>query len=347
MPPSDDLAVPERSTEVAARLDAVRLVLAHRGLAGALLSTRRNFAWLTAGGSNHVVLASEVGAAPVLVTRGRSVVLAPVSEVDRIRDEELAGTGLALETVPWEDPGAARAAARRLAGGPVADDAAIEPDLVPTRSVLRPFEVDRLAWLAGVVEDGVDAGLTDAAGATELELCATTLERVARLGVRAPVLLAAADDRIVRYRHPLPSTAVVRSRAMIVLVGERWGLHVALTRFRELVPPGPELVRRRAAAGKVLDALLAASRPGATLGEAFGAGVAAYAENGFADEWRAHHQGGLIGYQPRERIATPGDPFVLASGMAVAWNPSLAGAKAEATAVLEAAGRLRILTRGG
>ena len=55
---------------------------------------------------------------------------------------------------------------------------------------------------------------------------------------------------------------------------------------------------------------------------------------GFPDEWRDHHQGGSIGYQPRERVALPGDTTVIEAGMALAWNPSIAGVKAEDTIVI-------------
>jgi Xaa-Pro aminopeptidase len=89
----------------------------------------------------------------------------------------------------------------------------------------------------------------------------------------------------------------------------------------------------------------AATRPGATFGDVFAVAQAAYADAGFPDEWRDHHQGGSIGYQPRERVALPGDPTTIESGMAFAWNPSIAGAKAEDTIVI-ADGAARTVTGG-
>ena len=63
-----------------------------------------------------------------------------------------------------------------------------------------------------------------------------------------------------------------------------------------------------------------------------------YAEVGFPEEWRRHHQGGLTGYRSREVIAGPGVATEIAVGQAFAWNPSLPGAKAEETFVLTSGG---------
>jgi len=109
---------------------------------------------------------------------------------------------------------------------------------------------------------------------------------------------------------------------------------VALTRIRDLEAPVADLSRRIAAVDEVQAAMHAATRPGGTFGDVFAAAQAAYTATGYSEEWRDHHQGGSIGYQPRERIALPGDPTRIQPGMAFAWNPSIAGAKAEETIVL-------------
>jgi len=93
-----------------------------------------------------------------------------------------------------------------------------------------------------------------------------------------------------------------------LIVAERWGLHVAVTRFAELRPPDADLSARMAATEQVHAAMIEATRSGRTLGDVFAAAQAAYADVGHPDEWRLHHQGGIIGYQGRERIAVPGDP---------------------------------------
>ena len=167
---------------------------------------------------------------------------------------------------------------------------------------------------------------------------------LAREGIRAPVVLAAADRRIELYRHPLPGPTAVERRLMLVLVAERWGLHAAATRIRDFEPPPVKLERRAAAVEQVQSALYEATAPGATLGDAFAAAQAAYARVGFPDEWQLHHQGGIIGYQGRERVAVPGDATRIEAGMAFAWNPSITGAKAEDTFILSEDASRRLVT---
>jgi Xaa-Pro dipeptidase len=340
----DPIGDRERAGEVVARLERLRSLLDRGGHAAALLTTRRNFAWLTAGGTAHVDLASESAIAGTLVTRDEAVVITQNIEAVRLADEELAGLDVEVVAVPWWEPGAVEAEALRRVppGTRPADDHELEPDLVGIRSALSAFDRDRLASLGATARLALDATLaTMRPGMTEDDLVADLLGRLP--GVRVPVVLAAADGRIARYRHPLAGATAIRTRAMLVLVAERWGLHVALTRIRELEPPAADLARRIEAVGEVQAAMRAATRPGATFGDVFEAARAAYAEAGFPDEWRDHHQGGSIGYQARERIAIPGDPTVVRAGMAFAWNPSIAGAKAEDTIVLESGGE-RVVT---
>jgi Xaa-Pro dipeptidase len=336
----------DREGEHRARLTTLRALLDRRGDAAALLTTRRNFAWLTAGGSGHVVQSSEASIAGILVTLDHVVVITQNIEVARLADEELAGLGLEIVPVPWWEPAAIEAeAVRRLPPGQrPADDADLEPELSLIRSVLSALDRDRMAELGRVANDAMEATVaTVQPGMTEDDVVAELLGRLP--GVRAPVVLAAADARIARYRHPLPGGTPIRSRVMLVLVAEQKGLHVALTRFRELRAPRPDLARRIEAVGAVQSAMHAATRPGATFGDVLAVARSAYADAGFPDEWRDHHQGGSIGYQARERVALPGDTTVIEPGMALAWNPSIAGTKAEDTIVI-VDGEARTVTAG-
>lgn len=334
-----------RTDAAATRLARVREVLARRGTRAAFLETRRNFAWLTAGGSNHVVTGSETGVAGIFVTPGEAIVVTSRIEGDRIATEETGDLGWNVEEVDWWLDDGPFEAARRLAGGEVARDADLEADLVPLRSRLSPLDQERLAELGGLATRAVETVLAGARpGMAENDLAAALAESLP--GARTPVVLVAADERIPRFRHPIPTEATIRGRVMLVIVAERWGLNAAVTRFREWDEPGDELSRRFEAVRQVERAMHEATVPGATLGDVIAAAQAAYGRVGHPDAWREHHQGGTIAYQGRERVGVPGDATRIEAGMAFAWNPSIAGVKVEDTFILDEDGSRRLVTAG-
>jgi Xaa-Pro aminopeptidase len=125
---------------------------------------------------------------------------------------------------------------------------------------------------------------------------------------------------------------------MVVVCAERGGLYANLTRFVHFEAPDAELAAKLEACQGILARMRDATRPGRTLGDVFDDCRTFYADAGFADAWRHHHQGGLTGYRSRELIAGRGSAHEISTGEAFAWNPSLPGAKAEETFVLTAAG---------
>lgn len=106
-----------------------------------------------------------------------------------------------------------------------------------------------------------------------------------------------------------------------------------------------ETARRQEACEEVLRRMREeAARPGRSFADAFADCRRFYAEAGFPDEWKLHHQGGMTGHASREIIATPETDQEIHVGQAFAWNPYITGAKAEETFLLTEAGP-EIITR--
>jgi antitoxin VapB len=126
---------------------------------------------------------------------------------------------------------------------------------------------------------------------------------------------------------------------MLVASAQRGGLYANLTRIVWFDEPDPEIARRQAASDEILARMREeATRPGRSLVDAFADCRRFYAEAGFPDEWKLHHQGGITGYASREVIATPHTDVPIETGQAFSWNPSVTGAKSEETFVLTDAG---------
>ena len=194
------------------------------------------------------------------------------------------------------------------------------------------------------------AAMTDAIGAvrpeaSELDVAGELAGRLYRDGFTTPVVLVGGERRQPVHRHPLPTDAPIGRHALLAVTAERDGLYVSMTRlvcFGEI----PEQLAERSQAVAEIDArMLQGSRPGASLGDVIAEAQRAYAEHGFPEEWRLHHQGGLTGYKGREVFGVPDEPTSIPRSAAVAWNPSLTGgAKSEDTALVTDDG-VEIVTR--
>jgi Xaa-Pro aminopeptidase len=156
-------------------------------------------------------------------------------------------------------------------------------------------------------------------------------------GIFPFVVLLGGDERRASFRHPTVSSAPLERDAMLVFVAVRNGLNVACTRTASVGAPDPQLAERHAIACEAEARAIEATRPGATYGEALQAQIDVYEARGYPGEWRNHTQGGPIGYGTREFGPAPlshPDRYTGAAvelGHAVAWNPTVQGAKSEDT----------------
>jgi len=309
------------------------------GLGAVLLSRPVNFAWYTGGADNRVDPSALLGVAAVLVTPEAEYIVADNIEATRMREEQT--TSFEVVEHPWYEEAAALY--RELTGGatlgadfPLEGTRDVSEEVAPLRYILdtEAIELYRQAG-AETAAAMVEAAASISAGMTEYEAGADLVAACRRRGLTTSVTLVAADDRIARYRHPIPHGDTIQRRVMLVVCTERGGLYVSLTRIVDFEEPEPELARRQEASEEVLRRMREeATRPGRTLADAFEDCKSFYAEAGFPDEWRLHHQGGMAGYAAREVIATPETRQEIQVGQAFAWNPSITGAKAEETFIL-------------
>ena len=171
-------------------------------------------------------------------------------------------------------------------------------------------------------------------GDTEIAIAETIRHELALAGAVSVVTLVAADDRIKRFRHPVPTADRWRRTLLAVTCAQRGGLIVSLSRMVTLGTPDEELITRTQAAADVFAALRHATRPGAIGRELYEAAESAYRAAGFPDEIGLHHQGGAAGYKTRDWVAHPSSSEEVKLGQAFAWNPSITGTKVEETCIL-------------
>jgi len=126
---------------------------------------------------------------------------------------------------------------------------------------------------------------------------------------------------------------------MLVVCAERGGLYANLTRILDFEEPDPETARRQKACDAILRRMKEeATRRDYTLAEALAECRRFYAEEGFPDGWRDHHQGGMTGYASREVVATPETRQRIEAGQAFAWNPRCPARRRKKHSFLQALG---------
>ena len=314
--------------------------LGRRGLDGVVLTRRCNFSWYTGGAHNHVAEACDVGVSSLVVTRERAVVVANNIEATRLAGEDLPAEIAVIEYPYYDGRRRLAAFAEATGAGRWAADAALEGlELEQTdeefdrlRWQLTAPEIERYRGLCRDVAECVEAVARRAVpGMTEAAIAGGLSAELRGRRIIPWVLLVGCDGRIALHRHPLPTDKPLRKLAMLVTTAERGGMLAAVTRLAAFGGISGALGDRHRAVTVVDAALIGATSPGTTLGEIFAAAQQAYARAGFPDEWRRHHQGGSIGYLPREVKAAPGCPVKVLADQAFAWNPSIAGTKSEDT----------------
>jgi antitoxin VapB len=328
------------SAEMAEKWRRVNELLEARGLDALLLARTDNFAWFSCGGDSHVSIAAETGVGALLVRPDSAVLLTNNVERGRLLEEELAGYSYGEDISPWFDD-ALPAAVERVASGlkvgadvPLPGLVLCAGDIARLRASLTEAEVNRYRGL------GQDVGQAIAEACMELEPGMTEFEAAGALarahferGITPIVVLVAADERLLKYRHPIPTANTIERVVMLVVCGRRHGLIVSATRIVHFGPVPEELRRKHNAVVAVDAAFIAHTRPGARIGDVFRRGLDAYAANGFPDEWRLHHQGGPTGYATRDYRATELTEDVVQTNQAFAWNPSITGTKSEDTII--------------
>lgn len=320
----------------------VRTFMEEQALDALLLRRVSSFAWYTGGASSYVNTASDFGAASLLITDRGDYVLTNNIEATRLEGEELlAGKGFDIIAPRWyrgADPALELTRGLRLgADVPFPGGKDLSVEFGRLRARLSPEDGQRFQQLGRLCAEAMEATIHRVRpGQTEYEIAALLGQETQARGAQPTVNLIATDDRILRFRHPLPTDKKLDRHALVILCGRKWGLVCSVTRLVYFGRLPDELRRKQEACAHIDATFIIRTRPGARLGEVLTKAVAAYKECGYPDEWQLHHQGGSAGYEPREHIATPDSQEIVYEGQAYAWNPSITGAKSEDTILVGA-----------
>ncbi|AFZ23195.1 Xaa-Pro aminopeptidase [Cylindrospermum stagnale PCC 7417] len=338
--------------EVSTKLGLIRQTLNETEAQGLRLRRTDWFAWATAGASNTVLLTSETGVAEILVTPQDAWVLTDEIEAQRLQDEELP-KNFKLHINPWADIKARESFVRdATAGGEVLSDAPIShlekplpPSLRAYKRVLISSELERYRQVGQKASIAMTEVLKAAQPTwTEYQLAGAGADALWTQGLHPALTLVAGERRLPLYRHATPTGEQIGRQAMLVFCARGYGLYANLTRFVCFGALSHESAKLHRHVCEIEAVALNSSQPGTSLNAVYHALAQAYEQQGFPHAIRQHHQGGTTGYLAREIVANPTTTDKLTENMAIAWNPSLVGAKIEDTFVIHGHGKLENLT---
>lgn len=337
--------------EITIKLERVRSFLKKNKASAALFGNQNNFSWITGGKDAHVAMATDGAVASILVTQKKIFLLTNTIEAPRMYSEEVSKRIFEPLIFPWYEAEKANALLSKVVGkGKVISDNGAygtqnrSADLTRLRWQLLPQEIERYREVGQLAVETLELGCRKIKpGLTEEEISAYLGSAILAGGAIPNLILVATDERIRKFRHPPPKAKRLKRYAMLVICVKKYGLIANVTRLVYFGKLPSELRKKHNAVCVVDAAFNMATQIGAKSSDIFKAGLKAYADQGFRNEWHLHHQGGATGYAGREWIGTPTLNETVLENQAFAWNPSITGTKSEDTILVRKDG-LEVLT---
>ncbi len=320
------------------KMERMKQYMERKSLDGLVLTRADNFAWATCGGCSHVNIATDRGAATFMILKDKAFVMTDNIEKDRLLQEELKNLPVEFYVAPWRVDVAKLGIDNYVkdmivrADAPFSNLKMLDSDFLDLTMEMTLTELVRFRSLGARTGTALqEACRKIEKGMMEYEVAGLVAERCYARGVTPIVTLVAADERISKYRHPLPTEKKIMKTAMVVVCGRRKGLIASCTRMVSIGEPSAELAEKHAACVFVDVMMNMNTHPGRKISEIFEICRDAYENAGYDGEWEKHHQGGPTGYRTRYYKADEKSEGVVAANTAYAWNPSITGTKSEDT----------------
>ncbi|WP_053219952.1 M24 family metallopeptidase [Virgibacillus senegalensis] len=315
------------------KVDRIRGVLLDSGKNGLLLSLQKNISWLT-NGRSFINTATEKSPASILVTETEVGLFVNNIEAERLVEEEFDFDFDFIEVFPWYEP--------KLFEELLFDyvdrqelllDTDVEQQLIGVRTILTGTDIEEIRKQGVLTGKAIEqAAFELKQGESEYQLAGRIAKACLERGLEPIVNLAAVDERIFKRRHPLPTSMRLNQYAMLVVCTRKNGKVVSASRLVHFGEPSETIKERHRGVIAVDSRLIAATEAGVDFRSLYEQMQIAYRDAGYPQEWKQHHQGGLSGYNSREKLLLPYHAdTVVQVGQVFAWNPSIAGVKSEDT----------------
>ena len=310
--------------------------LDRKGLDAVIIGKPDNFAWFTCGGNNKVVKSWDTGFSYLIISRSKNILVSQVMDGSRVLDEELKGLDIEYVPLRWNDVTREEKISQIINGMRVLSDIPINGAAYSSSefySLHYPFnelEINRIRWLSQKTEEILkQVAEIIIPGITEIEIAGIISGELGKTGIECDVLLIGSDERIEKYRHPVPTEKKVKRIVLLHPASRKWGLHVPMSRMLSFGLPGFETVKKFDAACKIAAGAISSCRQGEKLLNVLLEQERLFRELGYKDEWEKHYHGGITGYLLILQAVYSDKDSTISLNQPHAWFVTITGVKVE------------------
>lgn len=346
---TQDLSLEARKAEIDVKIADLRKIMAERGLDGIYISKQEHFAWITAGGDNIVTRFVEDGVCAIFITLEGQYFICNNIETQRFKDEEFLDKLGFEELSMWWYENRTMAYINDLIGadGKFAADISMDRAsdangiLRSLEMVLQESEIGRYLHLGKVFSSTIENFMTTVRpGDSEVEIAGRLGARMWENGIEPVLYLIATDDRIYKYRHPIATEKKLEKFLMISCNARYKGLVTKITRMAYFGEVPADLQKQYLQTVQVENAMAAATKPGVDDIVPLNIAKRMYADFGYPDMWKMHHQGGPQSYTNGFYLITESMHKVIQLHQCYGYNPTITGTKTEDGFIVTEAGPL-------
>ena len=345
--------VTDMKDELREKFIRIRQVMKRLNLDGIMMTKAPNYYWITGGKNDVVDQGSGNAASRVLLLNDKAYVFCNSSEFYRVSDEELTDDTFEIVMYYWYD-NEAEVLGKYISGKKIGSDNGdfgtenIAYEIQKIRYELTEAEIDRMMELgpecARILEDCI-RGIKK--GQTEFEVAGIVNDAFIAKGYTLPVCLTGSDERLMKYRHPLPKDKKIENIVMVAICAQKYGLTISISRIKSFGPLSNETQNKYNALLKIDATYILNTKAGALSRDILKKAYDIYKETGYEKDFHMHHQGGGLGYLTRDYCTNFNTDEVVQNHQGYSWNPTIAGVKIEDTYVIEGENQNIVSYSGG
>jgi antitoxin VapB len=327
------------------KISALRKLMAEKKLDAIILRRNPNLAWAISGRS-HVPTTIDAACFDLVITEDSIFAVTNAIEAPRLAAEEFPN-GLEIKVVQWWE-GRNNGLPESMAIGsdqPAAGLVDLGTEIEILRASLDSYDQGRIADISQRAAIALGRAMRETAPTDrEIDVAARITSALWQSNLEISFLGVAGESRVKRFRHPLPTDALIGDRASASICAKEKGLTASVTRIVTFAALSQQEEGEYSSLLEVEADLFDSTIVGNPFSSVIDVATHSYSRHGFdSDEWHRHHQGGPTGFMPRDWPATQASARLIQADQLIAWNPTGKGWKCEDTIITTPSG-IKILS---